>query len=123
MATLIERRYNSFVPIIAPERQIDSSGCSWLCQQGLVDGHMATLESVRGACDVKTPDAIRCFIDKAERFIVVSFQLTEPMPQRQHVMFAQILYVADFEARRFGRGEHDRQWWNVAIGENILFDE
>src|SRR2546430_6989893 len=59
----------------------------------------------------KTPDAIGCFIDKAECFVVVYFQSTQPMPQREGVMFAQILYVADLEARRFGSGEHDRQWW------------
>jgi hypothetical protein len=63
----------------------------------LVNGDVTTPKSVCRAGHVKTPYAIRRFIDEAEGFIVVRFQSAQPMAESERIMFAQIFYIPDFE--------------------------
>src|SRR5205809_7836295 len=97
----------SHVPIITAEREVRLAGWIQLCEQRLVNGNMTASKSVRRAGNVKTPYAIGRFIDKAERFIMTGFQSAKPVTQRERIMFAQIFDIADFEAGRFRRGEHE----------------
>src|SRR5438132_4601075 len=75
------RRFRAIlrVPILARERQVRPAGWVQLCEQRLVNGNVTASKSVRRAGNIKTPYAIRCFIDEAEGFIMMRFQSAQPM--------------------------------------------
>jgi len=75
------RRFRAIlhVPIFARERQVGLAGRTQLCEQCLVNGNVTAPKSVRRAGNIKTPYAIRLFIDEAERFIMTGFQSAQPM--------------------------------------------
>jgi len=54
---------------------------------------------------------------------MVRLQSAKPMAQRERVMFAEILHVANFKVSRLRSAQHHWQRRSISVGENVLLDE
>ena len=63
------------------------------------------------------------FIDFPERLLAPGFQSPDPMAQRQGIMLAQTLHIANFQAGPRSRFQHRRNWRQIGIGKNVAINE
>ena len=76
-------------------------GASGPGAEHLVDGDVAGLEPERGGEHVQPPDALALGADLGDRVHLVGLEVREPGAQRQRVVLAQRLDVADLEPAAF----------------------
>ena len=81
------------------------------------------LERERGAGHVEPPHPGTAGAGQGDRLVPARLEVGDPGPQRQGVVLAQGLDVADLEAGLLERADHGRQRLELAVGEDVALDE
>lgn len=71
------------------------------------------------AGEIETKDAVRGFVGKLEDGVPPGLQILQPMPQRQGVMLAEGLDIANLEAHGLGMLEGNVDRVKLAIREHV----
>jgi hypothetical protein len=88
-----------------------------------VDAQAPLLEPVRRRGHVETPDAVRVLAGGAARLVAPRLEPPNPVAERDHVMLAQALDVAELEAGGLGRRQRRGDWDQLAVREDVALRE
>ena len=80
-------------------------------------------KTVCRSCHVQPPGAVSDFIAYLDRLRLMGLQALYPLPERQRIMFPQVLYIPDFETRLLGNQIGLAHRHQLAVWKNIVLDE
>jgi hypothetical protein len=109
--------------IVPRSRQLHASIRIGLREERLNDSDAADVEAMRGGRHVESPHAICWLTDERHRFPTSGLEAANPVTQREDVMLAQALDVAQLEPASLGAPDDRGGRCKLAIREDVSVDE
>src|SRR5262249_4776583 len=110
------------VPVLARERQAAAAAVGF-DQQALMQAGGAIAETVRDRRQVNPVDAVTYLVGGGDRLGLPGLEPPRPVLQRQRVMLAQVLDVADVEPSFLGLDQQLRHRPQLPVGKDVAAAE